>query len=152
MDDNNTIGLGTTLEVNDGVADAFAFVDNLVNIGVPDPETGVIERKLLGLTQRTIRKKAALKDPGEFAFQYEYTPARKERFDALQDGEEYHWRFNVPPTDDAPSTHFIRVVPGFVKSNKLDQIVPDQIVTATCVVTVSGPAETDEDSSSGAVP
>lgn len=130
------IGLGAKLEVDDGVASAFVEIDDIMNLQVPDDEFGSVESKRLNMdTDKTIRMLPTMANPGEFQFQYEFSGTKKDRLDALK-GVEKNWKVTLP---DDPSGTWTKTVPGFVKSNKLDQVEPDQIETVTCVVTVSGP-------------
>lgn len=143
---NNAIGLGATLEVDDGTLKAYVAVVDLLNLTPPDYETGTVESKRLNLTGRTLVKKAALNDPGEFTFEYEHSAAKKARFDTLQDGTSYYWRVILPATDDESGSTWKRVVPGFVKSNKVNQVQADGIMTVTCTVVVTGAKITTDDS------
>lgn len=130
------IGLGATLEVNDGVGDAFAEVEDIMNLQIPDDEFGSTESKRLNQSaDKTIRVLPTMKTPGEFSFQYEFSGAKKDRLDALK-GVSKEWRVTLP---DDPSGTWTKTVPGWVKSNKNDPTEPDQIQTVTCTVSVSGP-------------
>lgn len=130
-----TIGLGAKLEVNDGASSAFVEIPALLNLTVPDPEFGAAESKLLSqASDKTIRMVPTMKTPGEFQFQYEFDGDVKDRLDDLL-GVSKQWK---PTLVDGVST-WTKTVPGFLKSNKLDQVEPDQIQTVTAVVVVSGP-------------
>lgn len=139
ISDNAAIGLGATVEINDGsggAGSAFGEVVDVVDMDVPDVEVGMVERKTLNLSDRTLRKKAALKDPGEFSFVYEYSMGKKARLDALI-GTDKSFKVTLPDAGDGAYT---KTWPGFIKSNKLNRVSPDGLMTATCVVTVTGPA------------
>lgn len=134
------IGLGAKVEVTDGSGGAgsdFGEVVDVVNLTVPDVEVGVVESKRLNLSDRVIRKLAALKDPGQFQFQYEFSTGKKTRLDAIIGSDR---RFKVTlPTDTG--SEWTRTVPGFIVSNRNDQVDPDGIMMVTCVIQVTGPAE-----------
>lgn len=134
-----TIGLGAKIEVNDGsggAGSAFGEVVDILDITPPDVEVGVVDRKPLNLSDRTLRKKAALKDPGEFSFVYEFSKGKKDRLDALI-GSDRAFKITML---DAGDGVWVKTFNGFIKSNKKGNVVSDGIITATCVVAVSGPA------------
>lgn len=129
----STIGLGSTLEINDGAASAFVDVTNLVDIDPPDDVMGAAESKRLDLASDTITAVPTVKNPGEFSFTYEYDDGTEfDRIDALK-GVAKSFKFT-------PNGGTAKTVPGFVTSNKMNQVVADQIMTATTTVRVTGPA------------
>lgn len=126
----STIGLGTTLEINDGVANAFQAVAGVVSIDPPDAEVQVAESKRLDLSNGLLGKVAATSDPGQFTFQYEYDSTLYSRLDGLKGVSK---SFKITPNGGSA-----RTVPGFIVQNKQDPIEPDTIMTATCTVQVNG--------------
>lgn len=129
------IGLSAKIELDDGsggVGSDYGEVIDVISISPPDVLVGVIDRKPLNLANRTILKKAALKDPGEFSFQYEYSKGKKQRLDTLI-GTSKHFKITLP---DTGSGAFVRIVPGFITSNKIDAVVSDGLMTVTCTVAV----------------
>lgn len=140
ISDFATIGLGATLTINDGSGgsgSAFGEVVDLRDLDVPGVEVGKVERKTLNLTDRTLRYKAALKDPGEFTFTYDYSEGKFGRLNAMI-GADRHFKITMPDAGDG--TDYVVEVPGFIKSNKIDKVAPDTLATVTCVVVVTGPA------------
>lgn len=131
------IGLGAAITVNDGsggAGSAQGLILDILNLTVPDAEVGVLESKRLNLPDSYLVKIAALKDPGQFQFQYEFSTGKKTRLDALLGSDRV---FVVTLPTDVGST-WTRTVSGFVVSNKQDQVEPDQIQTATCTVQCTG--------------
>lgn len=127
------IGLGVTIAVNDGsggAASSAGVIVDVLNLTTSDPTVNVVESKRLNLTGRLIGKIQALTDPGTFEFQYEYSAGKKERLDPLL-GVTMAWTFTM--TDS-----WVRTVPGFIVSNKMDKVEADAIQTCTCTVQVNG--------------
>ena len=81
-------------------------------------------------------KLAAMLDPGEFKFQYQFSASKKSRLD-LCVGKQ-HTFVIVLQSDGSPST-WTRTAPGFIKSNRMDEVAPDEIQTVTATVVVTGP-------------
>lgn len=134
----NIIGLGATVQVNDGsggAGSAYGDIVDVITLTIPDPEVGVVESKRLNLSDRVIRKLAGLKEPGEMSFQYEYSKTKKDRLDALI-GSDRSFKVNMPDAGDGVYT---KTIPGFIKANKIDPVTADGLTTATCTIAVSGP-------------
>jgi hypothetical protein len=130
------LGLGATIFVNDGsggAGSASAEIVDVLNFTVPDYEVGVVESKRLNQSDRVIRKLAAMREPGQFSFQYEFSTGKKTRLDALV-GSDRVFVITVP-TDVGSA--WTRTAPGFIVSNKIDSVVADGITTATCTIQVS---------------
>lgn len=131
------IGLGATLAVNDGsggAGSASAIIVDIVNLTVPDADVGVVESKRLNQSDRYLQKLAAMTDPGEFSFEYEFSTGKKTRLDALIGSSRV---FVVTlPTDTG--TAWTRTTSGFIKSNKSGSVQPDGIQMVTCVVQCTG--------------
>lgn len=130
------IGRGATLEVDDGASNAFVEIADIVNLTVPDVEVGVVESKRLNLASATVVKLPALRNGGQFTFQYEFSQIKKTRLDALL-GVQKNWKVTLPSDDGTP---WVRTAPGILTSNKSGQVDPDQIQMVTGTVEVSGPA------------
>ncbi|AMV23417.1 hypothetical protein VT84_03340 [Gemmata sp. SH-PL17] len=131
------IGLGAKIEVDDGASNAFVEIVDVMNLTTPEPEMGSAESKRLNqAADKTIRMIPTMLSPGEFQFQYEFSAAKKSRLDTLLGAPK---NFKITLISDGSPTTWVRTAPGFIKSNKLDQVEPDGIQTVTCVVTVSGP-------------
>lgn len=131
------IGLGATLTVNDGsggAGSAQAAILDIMNLTVPDAEVGVVESKRLNQSDGYLAKLAAMKEPGQFQFQYEFSTGKKTRLDTLLGSDRV---FVVTLPTDTGST-WTRTVSGFIVSNKSDQVEPDQIQTVTCTVQCTG--------------
>lgn len=140
MSCDNTIGYGATLAVNDGsggAGSAFGVVVGIVSLGVPDVDVLVIESKRLDLDGRVICKLAGLKDGGEFTVQYEFAKGRKDRLDALV-GSDREFKITLPVV--GVESAYTKTFPGFIRSNRVDPVVSDGIVTCTMIVVVTGPA------------
>ncbi len=131
------IGLGATLAVNDGsggAGSASAIIVDIMNLTVPDAEVNVVESKRLNLSDTYLVKLAALKEPGQFSFQYEFSTGKKTRLDALLGSDRV---FIVTlPTDTGSA--WTRTTSGFIVSNKSDQVEADAIQTVTCTVQCTG--------------
>lgn len=125
-----TIGLGTTLEINDGSASAFVDVANLITVDPPDAEIQVAESKRLDLSGGLLGKVAATKDPGQFTYQYEYDSTEYSRHDGLKGTSK---SFKITPNGGTA-----RTIPGFIVSNKQDAVEADGIMTVTVTVQVNG--------------
>jgi hypothetical protein len=76
-------GEGTTFEVNDGVANAFAPIVGLTAIEPPDEEYPRISRKILSSTTM-IKKALGVPDAGDCSFEYEQTDVEYARVRALK--------------------------------------------------------------------
>lgn len=131
------IGLGAVIQVNDGAASAYVAIDDLVNLNVPDDEFGVVESKRLNQSSdKLIRKVVTMKDAGEFSFQYEFSAVKKARLDALKGTEK---GFKIILQSDGATATWTASFNGIIRSNKIDQVEPDQIQMTTCTVVVTGP-------------
>lgn len=129
------IGLGWKLAVNDGVADAFADVDALTELSVPDDgPVGMAESKRLDITGNTVTRVPTVQTPGAFTFTYEHTKARYDRFKVLKRVEK-NWK--VTSTEATP---FVRTVPGVLSQQEISGVQADGIVLCTVTVEVTGPA------------
>lgn len=131
------IGLGATLAVNDGSGgsgSASAIILDILNMTVPDVEVGVVSSPRLNLSNRVIPKLAALQEPGQFTFQYEFSTGKKTRLDALI-GSDRVFVITLP-TDTGSA--WTRTTPGFIVSNKSDSVQAGEIQTCTCTVQLSG--------------
>lgn len=133
------IGLGASISVNDGsggAGSASAIIVDAVNLTVPDYEVGKVESKRLNLPNGVLVNIAALTDPGEFSFQYEFSTGKKTRLDALIGSSRV---FVISLPTDVGSA-WTRTQGGFIKSNKSDSVTPDGIQMVTCTVVCSGPS------------
>lgn len=126
-----TIGLGATVAIDDGASSAYQVIPDVMHMTVPDPECGVAESKRLNLSGYTMGKVATLLDPGQFTVTYEFSNTTKTRLDALV---RVQHNFKVILPDSA----WTRIAPGFIVSNKMDQVEADGIMTATVVIQVNG--------------
>lgn len=125
------IGLGTTLQIDDGAANAFQAVPDLLTIDPPAEEYGVAESKRLDLSGALMGKVATIKDGGTWSFTYEFTQTTYARIELLK-GVSKNFRIT-------PNGATVRSIPGFVTQNKQDAIEADGIMTATATVCVNGP-------------
>lgn len=132
------IGLGSIVEVNDGAADAFVAIDDIVNLTVPDEEFGTVESKRLNQSSdKTIRKLVTMKDPGEISFQYEFGAAKFLRLNTLK-GTAKSWRITLP--SDGVDDEVVWTLPGVLRSNKVEPVAADEIQMVTVTIVVTGPA------------
>lgn len=125
------IGLGTTLHVDDGAANAFQVVPDLLSIDPPADEVGMVESKRLDISGGLMGKVVGIKDGGTFSFTYEFTQAAYARMEALKGASK---NFKITPNGGTA-----RTTPGFVTQNKQDAIEADGIMSATVTVCVNGP-------------
>lgn len=133
------IGLGATVAVNDGsggIGSASAIIVDAVNLTVPDYAVGVVESKRLNLPSGVIVKIAALSDPGEFSFEYEFSTGKKTRLDLLIGSPRV---FIITLPTDVGAT-WTRSTPGFIKTNKTSSVTAEGMQMATCTVVCSGPS------------
>lgn len=132
---DETIGFGGTLEVNDGVGDAYVEIPKVVTLGVPSYVTGVVESKRLDLTNRVIIKLPTLVNGGSFTFQVQHTNETHGRLVAIRDAlEAYQWRVTVP--DDDGDT--VVTAPGILTECKIEDLDAEKITVIACTVEVSG--------------
>jgi hypothetical protein len=132
------IGYGAKVEINDGVASAFAVVNNLTDIDPPDETWKTVESKRLDLASQTLVKVTTLKDPGEFSFSCEMDKTGWDRLTGLKNTQK-NFKITIlgasTPTDD-----IVRTVPGKITMVKPDQVEADKIVTFKVTVAINGPA------------
>ena len=131
------IGLGCKVEINDGVADAYAEITAVTSLGTPDVTLNTTESKRLDITNRTIRKVATMFDRGEVQITYEFSATEKDRLDGLRDAvteKSFRFTVEVPGGTDWVSDP----LKGYVTKNVINDVVADEIVTCTATVTFSG--------------
>jgi hypothetical protein len=127
-----TIGLGTTLFVDDGGGNSFVAIPDVVSIDPPAEEIQIAESKRLDLTNNgLIGKVVATRDGGTWSFTYEYTNTLYARIEALKGLSK---NFRITPNGGTQ-----RSTPGIVTQNKQNEIAADGIMTCTATVTVNGP-------------
>jgi hypothetical protein len=132
---DETIGYGATLEIDDGVGDAYAVVDKIVTLGVASYVTGVVESKRLDLTNRVIIKLPTLVNGGNFQFTVQFTHATYARLVAVRDLlAAKNFRFTIP--DDDGDT--VYTVPGILTETKVEDLDAEKITVISCTVEVSG--------------
>lgn len=124
-------GLGTTIEINDGSANAFVAVADVVSITPPGDELQSAVSKRLNLTDGLLGKVPTTTDGGEFSFTYEYDADEFDRINALK-GESKS--FKITPNGGTAYT-----IPGYVTKNMQNEIIADEIQTCTANVMVNGP-------------
>jgi hypothetical protein len=129
------IGYGATLEIDDGVADAFEEVPMLVTLGVPSYVTGVVESKRLDLPNRVIIKLPTLVNGGNYSFSCQFTHAQYARLVATRDLlAEKNFRVTIP--DDDGDT--VVTAPGILTEVKVQDLDAEKITVIDCTVEVSG--------------
>lgn len=129
------IGLGWKLQVNDGVAGAYADISYIVDLDPPDDGAfGMREKKTLDLSNSTVTREKTVKTPGDWTFTYEWDKTQYARLELL-DGTSQNWK--VLSTDGTP---FARIVPGVLLQQKINQVTADGGVTVTATVGASGAA------------
>lgn len=134
---DETIGFGGTLEVNDGVADAYVVVPMIVSLGLPQDTVGTVESKRLDLPNRRIIYLPTLVDGGEVSIRIQHTNAGYARFAALRDAyTEKNFKFTIP--DDDGDT--VITVPGIVTAARHDPLEAETITVFEVVVRVTGVA------------
>lgn len=132
------IALGAIVEVDDGSADAFVAIDDIVNLTVPDEEFGVVESKRLNQSaNKTIQKLVTMKDPGEISFQYEFGAVKFLRLNTLK-GTAKNWKITLP--SDGADDEVVWTLPGILRSNKVEPVSPDEIQMVTATIVVTGAA------------
>lgn len=136
---DESIGDGSTIEVNDGAADAFVEIDQVIDFDVPSEQVGTVESKRLNLDGGVIRNLATLKKPGSFTIRQNFTNAGFARMEAIRTGSQVtpkQWKFTV--TDDDSDTEI--TVPGILTENKITKVEADKITEFETMVQVSGAA------------
>lgn len=136
---DESIGDGSTIEVNDGGGDAFVEIEQVVDFDVPSEQVGTVESKRLNLAGGVIRNLATLKKPGSFTIRQNFTNAGYARMEAIRSGDQTtpkQWKFTV--TDDDGDTEI--TLPGILTENKVTKIEADKITEFETMVQVSGAA------------
>jgi len=136
---DETIGDGSTIEVNDGGGDAFVEIDQVIDFDVPSEQVGTVESKRLNLPGQVIKKLATLKKPGGFTIRQNFTHAGYARMEAIRATSQTtpkQWKFTI--TDDDGDTEI--TVPGILTENKVTKIEADKITEFETMVEVSGAA------------
>lgn len=87
---------GTTLEVNDGVAAAYAGITDLETLTAPKVAVKPVERKRLSNTGLVEKVPSPRVDPGELTFTYETTDVLFARLDGLKGVTGKGWRVTYP--------------------------------------------------------
>ena len=129
------IGMGWKLEVNDGAAAAYAVIDAITDLTVPDDGPfGMAESKRLDITGKTVTRVVTVKTPGAFTFTYEFDKDQYVRL-ALLKGTVQNWR-----ASSVDATPWTRVVPGTLTQQEISGVQADGIVSVACTVEVSGAA------------
>ena len=132
---DETIGYGSTLEVNDGPAAAFVVIPKIVTLGVPSYVTGVVESKRLDLTNKVIVKLPTLVNGGSWSFTAQFTHATHARLIAIRDAlVAYQWRVTI--LDDDTDTTV--TAPGILTECKVEDLDAEKITVINCTVEVSG--------------
>jgi hypothetical protein len=120
------IGLGTAIEVNDGVADSFLDIPGLTQATPPNDEIRETESKRLG--PAVVIRVPTKHDPGVIQFQYETEVATFNRLNLLKGLQpDKTWKIRL-------NTGQWVSVSGFLKINRMLQITAEEIVTAECEV------------------
>lgn len=136
---DESIGDGSTVEVNDGGGDAFVEIDMVIDFDVPSEQVGTVESKRLNLPGQVIKKLATLKKPGSFTIRQNFTNAGYARMEAIRATSQTtpkEWKFTI--TDDDGDTEI--TVPGIITENKVTKIEADKITEFETMVEVSGAA------------
>ena len=132
---DETIGYGSTLEINDGGAGAYVAVGKIEILGIPSKIVGTVQSKRLDLTNRVIKKLPTLVDPGNFTFRVQHTNAMYSRLKTIRDAHtDYHFRATI--ADDDGDT--VITVPGLLVQVKPDDVDAEKITVLECTVEVSG--------------
>jgi len=128
----SVIGLGDKVEIDDGAANAYQLVPNLVDIDCPDPMLGAAVSKRLN-SGGVLTKVATVKDPGELKFTWEYDQATMTRLNNLK-GTAKNFKVTIK---DPGNSDFVRICPGFIQHNKPSKIVADEIKEVETTVMLS---------------
>lgn len=138
---DEVIGFGGTLEINDGVADAFVAVPKIVTLDVPDTAVTIIESRRLDLADATIKKLAGLKNGGSFTFQVQVIAATRTRILAIKDERlEKQYRVSVP----VDTGTYQVTVPGIIETAPIETLEAEKITVMNVTVAVSGAKIEDE--------
>lgn len=132
---DETIGYGSTLEINDGSGGAFVAVPKIVTLGVPSYVVGTVESKRLDLTNRVIVKLATLVNGGSFQFSVQHTNAMLTRLEAIRTAL-VPKQFRVTIIDD--DGNYSKTVPGILTENKVQDLDAEKITVIDVTVEVSG--------------
>jgi hypothetical protein len=132
---DETIGYGSTLEVDDGPGATFVVIPKIQTLGVPSYVTGVVESKRLDLTNRVIVKLPTLVNGGSFSFTAQFTNESHARLVAVRDAlVAYNWRVTI--IDDDTDTTV--TAPGILTECKVEDLDAEKITVINCTVEVSG--------------
>jgi hypothetical protein len=132
---DETIGYGSTLEVEDGPGPTFVVIPKIQTLGVPSYVTGVVESKRLDLTNRVIVKIPTLVNGGSWTFTVQFTNETHARLVAIRDAlVEINWRVTI--SDDDTDTTV--TAPGILTECKVEDLDAEKITVINCTVEVSG--------------
>lgn len=135
--DDESIGYGITISVNDGPGGAYQAIPKCELVGVPSKVVGTVESKRVDLVNRVIKKLKTLTNGGSFQFRCQHTNATYDRLKTIRDdytSPEAEWEIVVP--DDNGDTTF--EVPGILTEAKVEDVEAEKITVIMCTVEVSG--------------
>lgn len=121
------IGLGATLQVNDGAANAFASVTNLVTVVPPTDEQREVESKK---NASLVVRYPTRDDPGILTFQAEYSRTEYNRLKALKGVEGKSYKITLANGDNFS-------VNGFLTKATLNGQDAETITAIDCSVRVT---------------
>lgn len=134
-----SIGYGSNAYIDDGAANAYVVVDNLLDFDNAAPKLGTAESKRMNTPNATIVKVATLFDGGEVSITQQHTQAGWTRLETLRKARAVkHVKLSV--IDDTSTS--VRVVPGLFVQNKQSKVKPDGITEFVTTFVVTG-QETD---------
>ncbi len=133
--ENENIGFGGTVHVNDGASSAYVIVPNIVDFMPPAYKLGTVESKRLDLPGGVIVKIPTLTNGQSFTIKHNFTKAAFARFEALRTAKAAK-NFRITLPDGSP--YFTETVPGIVVENKKGSIESETIMTIETTVEVSG--------------
>lgn len=125
------LGDGTTLQIDDGVSNAYALVTTLIDIVPPNPDTPKIKCTALDTTPEIeLYIPGTRQEMGEFTYTLYYGHTEYARAIALK-GISHNFKITYPDTHTS-------IIPGWiskVEKSKIENQVPE---TMTVTVVING--------------
>jgi hypothetical protein len=132
---DESIGFGGTVELNDGPGDTFVVIPKVTSLGVPSATVGTVESKRLDLTGGVIVKLATLINGGSVTIKHQFTHAQFARLETVRKARiEKLLRVTVP--DDDGNTEV--TVPVLLTQNKTSDLDAEKITEIDSMFEVSG--------------
>lgn len=131
-----SIGYGTTVYIDDGVANAYVQMFNVVSIDPGSSKLGTVESKRLDLANSHIVEVPTLFKGGDIMVKQQFSNAGFTRINTLKNAKTLS---NLKTTIVDDSTGTTVIAPGYFVENKPSSIEADKITEMDITFTVAGP-------------